>query len=303
MKSERGSITLFVLIAMIFFLTIAFTAYASASSKLQGQNGELDRIKANYGQDLTEEGLASLYEKLTAPVGKSASELTSDNAKVKMQIGDYVDYTAGKWSNTVTTPAQQGQFGGYVADSNKEQNVQEKNSEDRPFYSGWRIWNINGNTVTLISAGCPEKYYHELGKAVASETILTNTRNWNNDYVDSNKHGISARVLTKTDVDAWYKANINSSITDTNNIQWPALNEENKKIVLLDNNNNYYLASSFNSNALWGESSSNHMTMSTEGNIAMGIRVIVTLDSNTLFNEKPTNIVEEGCKFNIWNIL
>lgn len=62
MKSEKGSITLFVLIAMIFFLTIAFTAYASASSKLQGQNSELERIQASYGQDLTEEGLASLYE-------------------------------------------------------------------------------------------------------------------------------------------------------------------------------------------------------------------------------------------------
>ena len=66
MKNERGSITLFTLIAMMFFLTIAFTAYASAMAKLQAQNEDLERIKASYEQDLTEEGLASLYEKLAS---------------------------------------------------------------------------------------------------------------------------------------------------------------------------------------------------------------------------------------------
>ena len=64
-RSEKGSITLFTLIAMIFFLTISFTAYTSAMIKLQAQNEDLERIKASYEQDLTEEGLASLYEELT----------------------------------------------------------------------------------------------------------------------------------------------------------------------------------------------------------------------------------------------
>jgi len=64
-RSENGSITLFTLIAMIFLLTIAFTAYVSAMAKLQAQNAELDQIKANYGQDITPEGLASLYEEIT----------------------------------------------------------------------------------------------------------------------------------------------------------------------------------------------------------------------------------------------
>lgn len=64
-NNPKGSITLFTLIAMMFFLTIAFTAYASAMIKLQSQNDDLERIKSSYEQDLTEEGLASLYEKLT----------------------------------------------------------------------------------------------------------------------------------------------------------------------------------------------------------------------------------------------
>ena len=69
-RREKGSITLFTLIAMMFLLTIAFTAYTSAMIKLQAQNEDLERIKASYEQDLTEEGLASLYEKLTRPKWK-----------------------------------------------------------------------------------------------------------------------------------------------------------------------------------------------------------------------------------------
>ena len=65
MRNEKGSITLFVLIAMIFFLVIAMSAYASSSNKLQAQNAELERIKAGYEQDITAVGLATLYEKMT----------------------------------------------------------------------------------------------------------------------------------------------------------------------------------------------------------------------------------------------
>ena len=73
MKDEKGSITMFTLIAMIFFLTIALTAYTSAMIKLQAQNEDLERIKANYEQDLSEEALATLYENLTRPEITKAS--------------------------------------------------------------------------------------------------------------------------------------------------------------------------------------------------------------------------------------
>ncbi|MBR3163445.1 MAG: hypothetical protein IKF17_05045 [Clostridia bacterium] len=65
MKSERGSVTLFVLVAMVFFLIIAMTAYVSASSKLQGQNEEIERIKASYEQNLDNDTLLQLYNNAT----------------------------------------------------------------------------------------------------------------------------------------------------------------------------------------------------------------------------------------------
>lgn len=65
MKNEKGSITLFVLISMLFFLIIATTAYVSASRKLQGQNEELALIKASYEQDLSDAALLQLYNRVT----------------------------------------------------------------------------------------------------------------------------------------------------------------------------------------------------------------------------------------------
>ena len=65
MKNERGSVTLFVLISMLFFLIIVVTAYVSASNKLQGQNEEIAQIKASYEQDLSDEALLQLYNKVT----------------------------------------------------------------------------------------------------------------------------------------------------------------------------------------------------------------------------------------------
>ncbi|MBR3249382.1 MAG: hypothetical protein IKF83_01625, partial [Clostridia bacterium] len=76
MKSEKGSITLFTLVAMMFLLIIAFTAYTSAMIKLQAQNAEIDQIVANYSKDLNAESLATLYENLTKPEIRKASQYT-----------------------------------------------------------------------------------------------------------------------------------------------------------------------------------------------------------------------------------
>lgn len=102
MKSERGSITLFVLISMIFFLVIAMTAYVSASSKLQGQNAEIEQIKAAYEQDLSDEALLKLYNKATRTrdwlVGSGSLE---DTYKI-YTIEDLVEFS--NRTNDATNP-------------------------------------------------------------------------------------------------------------------------------------------------------------------------------------------------------
>ena len=47
-KNEKGSVTLFVLIAMIFFLIVTISIYVNSQSKLQAQNAEIEQIRKNY---------------------------------------------------------------------------------------------------------------------------------------------------------------------------------------------------------------------------------------------------------------
>ena len=62
MKKETGSITLFVLIAMIFFLLIVVNACMRMGNSMNDQNDEMQQIKSNYEQDLTEERLDEIYK-------------------------------------------------------------------------------------------------------------------------------------------------------------------------------------------------------------------------------------------------
>ena len=90
MKSERGSVTLFVLVSMIFFLVIAMTAYVSSSVKLQGENEEVARIKASYEQGINDEDLLQLYNKLTKTRDWLQGEGTEKNTYKIYTIEDLV---------------------------------------------------------------------------------------------------------------------------------------------------------------------------------------------------------------------
>ena len=93
MKNERGSITLFVLVSMLFFLIIATTAYVSASTKLQGQNDEIARIKASYEQDLSDEALLQLYNKVTKTREWLAGSGTQEDTYKIYTIEDLVEFS------------------------------------------------------------------------------------------------------------------------------------------------------------------------------------------------------------------
>ena len=47
-KSEKGSITLFVLVSLLFFLMVSFNIYAYNKSSQQAQLRECDEIIKNY---------------------------------------------------------------------------------------------------------------------------------------------------------------------------------------------------------------------------------------------------------------
>ena len=52
MKKENGSITIFVMIAMLTFIIIAFVIFLNESNKKVNQETEIDKIQEEYGENI-----------------------------------------------------------------------------------------------------------------------------------------------------------------------------------------------------------------------------------------------------------
>ncbi len=236
-----------------------------------------------------------------------------------MHIGDYVDYDAGNWDTTVNAPtsANPFTFGGYTAGQSRNTNATGGSAETGK-YEGWRIWDVSEDesTVTLISAGCPELYYHQDGTNYAynSEQILTgekktgtlaagqpsNPRNWNSDYVQGN--ATSARAMKKSDLDEWYGKYIDSEITDSYKISRFPENTANKLISVVENGMNYWLCSAYDNSDLYCVSLG--LRKVAHGNRGgRGVRVLVSLESGVKFIETPAKKDQiDGFEYNNWSI-
>ena len=51
-SKETGAITLFVLLAMLFFLIIVLSVFMNSSNKIISQTSEIDKIKEEYEQSV-----------------------------------------------------------------------------------------------------------------------------------------------------------------------------------------------------------------------------------------------------------
>ena len=58
-RQEKGSITLYVLISMFFFITVVLGIYFNSTSKVQKQNKEIEKIQKEYEK----ENINDIYEK------------------------------------------------------------------------------------------------------------------------------------------------------------------------------------------------------------------------------------------------
>ena len=79
-KKENGAITLFVLLAMLFFLIVIFSVFISTSNKKQSQISEIDEIKKEYEQSVN--NIDAIYN----------NALTVSNV---LKVGDVVRYDTG----------------------------------------------------------------------------------------------------------------------------------------------------------------------------------------------------------------
>ena len=275
-----------------------------------------------------------------------------------LHIGDFVNYDAGIWTeeeinaiqtglktslvtanNSTSLPNTAFQFGGFTAGSSRNGNATPystsfnyvKDAETGEAITGWRVFDVEGDTVTLISAGNPEDYYHSSTKKFAyiSEYILTGNinsswsagstaeetyqkRNWDM-YVNTSQYGESAGVLTKAMLDAWYTKYTDTPNADTyTNATFQKIYQEpyTKYQNMIENYSYYWLSSALSSNYVYSVSP-NYRYLDIYY-VAYGVRAIVSLKSNVQFTatKAGTKTVTGGWTtqyggdqtYNVWDI-
>ena len=277
-----------------------------------------------------------------------------------LHIGDFINYDAGTWTqdeiNSIRTglktnlqtangstnlPTKGYQFGGFAAGSSRNGNATPyddtynyiKDTSTNSAITGWRVFDVDGDNVTLISAGNPEGYYHEnrstsgyISEYVLSGNINSNfsastanqyqKRDWNV-YINEKQKATNAIPLTKSRLDTWYTKylSITNANTDHKSTVQKIYNETYVKIQnIIDNYSHYFLAETItvNSDCLCTfNPNSRRVLYANKG--AEGVRILITLSSDVLFGSTKTgtktltggNMDTYGGNqtYNCWNIV
>ncbi len=118
-KEDKGSITLFVLVAMLFFIMVMLLAYTAITNKDQEQIKQIDKIKKEY--EVSAETLENTYNEVKSKVISIEVNFKENGGTYyiakggKVEIQTRINLTAGEgvkvqsakygWSNSNTTRA------------------------------------------------------------------------------------------------------------------------------------------------------------------------------------------------------
>lgn len=353
---NKSGITLIALVVTIIVLLILA---GISVSMLIGQNGILNRASeakekteiAQKDEEKTLQGYENVINKYTS--GKTVSELFDSTGEIegKLHIGDFINYTptienwteedmekiettgakiaANKMKESLPNKAYQ--FGGFAIGDSKSGNAKVydanyayiKDSKGNDI-TGWRLFDIAENgTVVLISAGCPEDFYHlsATNSAYISEYILTGNKNDNAINIDFSTYkprdwsmyentrlGAKACVLTKEKLDSWYTKNV----TNGASADIYANNEIFRKVYgtqyesLIDNYSWCWLSFANKDNTLYSVNPE-YRGIGYNANYAFGVRILISLPSNTKLNENSNETKEVVSrenmqKYAVWNL-
>ncbi len=235
-----------------------------------------------------------------------------------VSIGDYVNYDAGEWTSkdlssitlgsssnpTLDLPTEQGKFGGFTVNSSRNSNSTSLEGLS-PALSGWRVWSIEGDIVTLVHAGHSETYYHGYTASGSSSASLSILRNRDMSMY-LNSYASSAKFMTGEDYATWYNKNIeNTGLTLSDNGNSTGLyggSYSTTDTMLTTNNSSigayYWLATSADSDSLYyfGADADSRCIYSWHS-FAGGVRVLITL-KNTVSVSDGDGSVESPWQLN-----
>lgn len=225
-----------------------------------------------------------------------------------------------KANGNTSLPSTNFQFGGFTAGSSRNGNVAPfiyissynyyvKDTSTGNSLTGWRVFDIEGDKVTLISAGNPEDYYHPYDRDTyryISEYILSGNinsswstseasnyqkRNWSN-YINTNQGAQNATVLTKSRLDSWYSKYIESGADTYTHSTFQKIYETSYVSYqnVVDNFSYYWLSAAHDSGGLNYVNPRTNIVRNAglSKSYAFGVRILVTLSSDVKFTATPT---------------
>ena len=176
LKNEKGSITLFVVVSILFFLIVVFSMFMTSSNKSRIQTSEIDKIKEEYQESV--QNIDQIYQ-----------DAVNDNITNLLKIGDYVNYTYDTLSAGYSLLATES---GYDSNQTIPQTTGLK----------WRILNIHEDgTIDLISETATSTDVYFQGALGYNNAVLLINDICAKQY--SNKElGITARSVNLEDIES-----------------------------------------------------------------------------------------------------
>ena len=178
LKNEKGAITLFVLLAILFFLIAIFSLFITSSNKNTIQSSEIDKIKGEYQESV--DNIDQIY-----------SDTVSKNITNYLKIGDYVNYTPDTNTAGYTTD----KLSSAITGSNNNTSAIKQDSLK------WRIMNIDASgRVDLISEEPTSESVHFSGARGYNNGVYVINDICKSLY-SNNSLGITARSLNLKDIE------------------------------------------------------------------------------------------------------
>lgn len=219
-------------------------------------------------------------------VSAGCSKEPKENKYENLKVGDYIAYDAGNWSKEELEEVvidercnTQGEFSLYKIEENYSKNNSIENGcyKDNNYStnSGWRVINIENGVISIIHAGVPACYYHELvmDDTNQKESIKLLNEYANNHFVNK-EYATFARSVVCSDFfngECGYGA---SALTN-DKLRSEIFNDE----TLYSVGDNYWLASPSNIYRLW-DWNTDYKGFSNHDTHPYGLRPVVTLKEN-----------------------
>lgn len=215
-----------------------------------------------------------------------------DQYSVALKAGDFVNYTAGDWTEEeitalgslyagedLPTSSTPNQFGGFKVGDSKDASITPYSTYANT-YSGWRVLSNTDGVIKIVHAGTPEGYYHPYGTPYGTNTGYKSEYILNSSTKNSNiTEAIKAEVSKTRDWSMYENTNLAESGT-AHCLTYSEIIGFSTSDTVRKTGSYYWLANAYESDHLRGISYDGDGSLYDLYDFCFGVRPVVSLKSN-----------------------